>query len=268
MTPAERLRRFVSRLLLIASFAVMAHVGATNAVGEELAKSWRDYDAGGISFGAPPEMRPPAIDQQTPDDADAANPNWGFTLTTRADRPDRGATLTLSWSKDVVDNVGDSQVLASREIYLADRQARRIDWLSASMGWRGFDVFVHGVAPGGEIFSASCHSPKQLWQEAERLCEQVVATLHFTMTSNPAGQAKAGEVPIVQAPSGASSKGVEPESAPKSTPPEAIPAESKPATMAPPPAGASSRISIPLPAYAAALALAVVSSRAAWRCSS
>jgi hypothetical protein len=259
MTLAERRRGFVSWLLLIASFAGMASVGAAIAAEEELAKGWRNYDAGGLSFGAPPEMRPAAIDQQTPDKADAANPDWGFTLTTRADRPDQGATLTLNWSKDVVDNVGDSKVLASREIYVADRQARRIDWRSAAMGWRGFNVFIHGVAPGGEIFSASCHSPEPLWPEAERRCEQVVATLQFTMTSTPADPAKAGQVLIDEAASGAPSKGMEPGSAPKSTPPETIPAESKPATMAPPPAGASTHFSIPLPAYAAALALAVVS---------
>ena len=152
---------------------------ACGGVGAVAQDGWRKWDAGGVSFEAPATMRAPALDQQTPRIADPRKPDWTFTVTDSPNRPDRGATMTFTWSPDVADHATGSQTLADNRGKVANHDVRRIDWRDRSMGWSGRDIVIYKVGPSGEAFKFTCHAPEARWAEIQRVCERVASTIRL-----------------------------------------------------------------------------------------
>jgi hypothetical protein len=157
---------------------------------------WRTWTAGDLSFGAPAAMRAPALDQPFPAPVDSNRPDWTFTLTDAPDRPDLGATITFTWSRDTDENASDDDVLSRGRTSLASLPATITRWRSAGMGWRGLDVTTRGLSPKGEVFRASCHAPERRWATVESVCMKIVASVSITSASpspDPAPDIQAGD---------------------------------------------------------------------------
>ncbi len=157
----------------------VSFVVLTSAAGALAQDGWRKWDAGGVSFEAPATMQAPALDQQTPRVADPRKPDWTFTVTDTPNRPDRGATMTFIWSRDVTDEATGAQTLADIRGRVANHDVRRIDWRDRSMGWRGLDIVIYRVGPNGEPFKFTCHAPEVRWNETQRVCDRVASTIRL-----------------------------------------------------------------------------------------
>lgn len=158
------------------ALAVATLGGGATAAAQD---GWREWDAGGVTLLAPPRLRAPGVDSQTPSRVDPRAPEWTFTLTDSPGRPDRGVTLTFMWSRDVTEAPTGDDVMSDRALRLGGRDARKFSWRTPSMGWRGFDVIIGGVAESGERFRFTCHAPEFRWREARSLCDRVAETIRF-----------------------------------------------------------------------------------------
>ena len=196
------------------------------------AAGWRVYDAGGVAFSAPEAMRPPGVDQPSPEPFDPAQAGWGFALTDNPAAPDRGLTVSFEWSSDESVAAPTTRVLGRTALVVSDRDATRIDWFNRDMRWRGLDILVAGLSPNGQVFKASCHAPEAAWAKAGPLCDAIVATLQWRVA--PAPVETTAEAPTSQPPSATTDDTLIPEpppspvasSAPQTeTPPSAVPSD-------------------------------------------
>ena len=146
---------------------------------------WRAYDAGSVAFSAPEVMRPPGIDQQSPEPFDPTEPAWSFTLTDKPAAPDRGLTVSFEWSSTESVASPTMRIIGRKALVVNDREATRIDWLNRDMRWRGLDMLVAGLSANGQVFKASCHAPEALWAKAGPTCEAIVATLQWRVAPAP-----------------------------------------------------------------------------------
>jgi hypothetical protein len=162
-----------------ALLAFLTGVAAVTPSGWALDAGWQLFDAGDVSFEAPSAMRTPANDRATPERVAAKRPDWSFTLTDQPARPYRGITISFDWSKNVSVDASGTAVLSRGTMLVSGHRAARIDWRDDDAGWLGLDLVLRDVAPGGELFKVSCHSPAARWAEAKPLCERIAATLKF-----------------------------------------------------------------------------------------
>jgi len=177
---------------MVAAIVLLVSTGPAGA-----GAGWRAYDAGGVVFSAPEFMRPPGIDQQSPEPFDPEQPTWGFTLTDNPGAPDRGLTASFEWSSDESVVSPTTRVLGRTAFAVNDRDATRIDWLNRDMHWRGLDILVAGLSPHGQVFKASCHAPEAIWAKAGPLCDAIVATLQWRVAPAPV-ETNAAEPPPSQ----------------------------------------------------------------------
>ncbi len=173
MRPALRIDGLSLKWLAI----LLAAAGPTaSASGQD---GWREWDAGDVTFLSPPRLRAPGVDRQTPAQVDRNGPDWNFTITDNPNRPDRGATLTFVWSRDVTEEPTGDEVMSDARMRLGGRDARKITWRTPSMGWRGYDVIIDGGAKDGTRFRFTCHAPEFRWRETRSLCDRVAETIRF-----------------------------------------------------------------------------------------
>ncbi len=157
---------------------------------------WSGYDAGGVTFAAPANMRAPANYAPVLSQVDATRPDWTFTLTDQPNNPAAGVMVTFNWSRNVTDEASGTQVLARGDAIVAHHQATRVEWIDSDVGWRGFGVVLRDVSPHGELFAMTCRSPQALWAQAGPVCEAILATVGFPATASPPAGAVSPENPV------------------------------------------------------------------------